>query len=450
MSERTHVDGQPRTDDGTDGATADGAATGTADGTATGTAADTADGTDGDTAEETVPHPSVLDELSRVFARGEEAAGTDRPVRADGSDAADVMVDDAGADASPAGRSAPEVISISGDDDLPDAVYLDEELARESSDGTVFIDDDGSHDAIAPKDAAVPGIEPRLRERRIGVRRAEGRRRLVWSAVALAVVGLVVAVLAVLGSSLFAIDRVDVSGAVYTDPERLQAVVEDLEGTPVLLADTAAAEERLEAIPWVDSARVRTSFPDGATIELRERRPVATMQGADGRFRVLDAEGRVLDALDGQPIALVWIAGPGTLDVEPGEFAPIGPSAAASLVTKLTPDVRTRTESILVTPDGSDLRLLLTNRPLDADGAETSETVDTGALPGGDDEVGGEDTADDTVLAPAYGTIEVRFGSALGDNEQIEKLVRLERQLDDLGDVGVSVIDVSTSEVTVR
>ena len=45
--------------------------------------------------------------------------------------------------------------------------------------------------------------------------------------------------------------------------------------------------------------------------------------------------------------------------------------------------------------------------------------------------------------------IEVRFGSAIGDDEQIAKLVRLERKLEDIGADPVSVIDVSTAEVTV-
>jgi hypothetical protein len=45
--------------------------------------------------------------------------------------------------------------------------------------------------------------------------------------------------------------------------------------------------------------------------------------------------------------------------------------------------------------------------------------------------------------------IEVRFGSAIGDSQQIEKLVRLERVLTDVDTRLVSVIDVSTSEVTV-
>jgi hypothetical protein len=43
----------------------------------------------------------------------------------------------------------------------------------------------------------------------------------------------------------------------------------------------------------------------------------------------------------------------------------------------------------------------------------------------------------------------LRFGSAIGDDEQIAKLVRLERKLEDIGADPVSVIDVSTAEVTV-
>ena len=185
----------------------------------------------------------------------------------------------------------------------------------------MFIDDDGESDAVSAADASTRGIEPRIRQRRIGVKRSKNRRRLWWLALAVFVVVVVIGVLAVLGSSLFAVDRVTVTGAVYTDQAALDAVVDDLTGTAVLLVDTAAVEAQIEAIPWVEDARVTTSFPDSASIEIRERTPVAAMMGADGRARVIDAEGRVLALVDGQPVALVWIAGPDTLDAAPGQFA---------------------------------------------------------------------------------------------------------------------------------
>jgi cell division septal protein FtsQ len=306
-------------------------------------------------------------------------------------------------------------IEIGGGDDLPDAVYLDGGDLGDGSAGTVFIDDDGIGDAIAPKDATLPGIEPRLRQRRITVHRAMGLRRLKWI-VGGVVAGLVaLAALTVLGSGLFAIDDVSVGGNVYTDKNRLDAVIDELKGTPVLLADTEAAERALEAIPWVETARVRAEWPSTATIEIRERTPVATMRGADGRFRVLDDEGRVLDVIEGQPVAFILLGGPNTLDLAAGEFAPIGPALAASLVTKLTPTIRPRVQTIDVTDDGADLVIFL---------APADQAVQT---------------------TP----IRVRFGSALGDSDQIEKLVRLENQLDDLPAGVVMEINVATSEVTV-
>jgi cell division protein FtsQ len=224
-------------------------------------------------------------------------------------------------------------------------------------------------------------------------------------------------------------------------------VVQELDGTPALLADTTKFEEQLEAIPWVDDARVRVSFPNSAAIEIRERTPVAAMPGADGLTRVLDKEGRVLDLIEGQPIALVWISGPLTLDAAAGAFAPPGPTWAAALVPKLTPDIRPRVDSMQVTPDGSDLRLYLRpNLPAPSDAA--ADAAESG---GGTGETG--QTAVDSSNAqstPYVGPlIEVRFGSAIGDNDQIEKLVRLERVLADVETNLVSVIDVSTAEVTV-
>ena len=301
---------------------------------------------------------------------------------------------------------------IGGDDDLPDVAYLDDELERDSSvSKPVFIDDDGGSDAVSASDASTRGIEPRIRQRRIGVTRSKHRRRLWWLALGALVIAVVVGVLAVLGSSMFAVEQVSVTGVVYTDQAALDAVIDDLTGTAVLLVDTADVEAQIEAIPWVEDARVTTKFPDSASIEIRARTRVAGMMGADGLARVIDVDGRVLALVDGQPVALVWIAGPDTLDVATGQFASIGYSSAASLVTKLTPDIRNRVESMLVTPDGSDLVLVLTSD---------------------------------------RGPVEVRFGSALGENAQIEKLVRLQRTLDDIGDKPVTVIDVSTSEVTVR
>jgi cell division protein FtsQ len=360
---------------------------------------------DGAVPDGVVPDGAVLDELSRAFA-GDVHSDRDSDVDSDVDTGSDTGSDTGESDA----RPERAIIAIGGDD-LPDVSYLDDELQRDSDSKPVFIDDDGGSDAVMASDASTRGIEPRIRQRRIGGNRSRNRRRIWWLALAAVVVVVLMGVLALLGSSLFAVEEVTVTGAVYTDQEALDAVIEDLTGTAVLLVDSAAVEAQLEAIPWVEDARVTASFPNSASIEIRERTPVAATMGADGLARVIDVDGRVLALVDGQPVALVWIDGPDTLDVGPGQFASIGYSSAASLVTKLTPDIRGRVESLLVTPDGADLVLVLTSD---------------------------------------RGPIEVRFGSAIGENSQIEKLVRLQRTLDDIGDKPVTVIDVSTSEVTVR
>jgi cell division protein FtsQ len=308
-------------------------------------------------------------------------------------------------------REPANVIAIADDEYPPDAMYIEGDLGGPDSSGdrpVVFIDDDVVVTESPEESRRMRRhIDPRLRDRRISVRRAESRRRLRWVVLAVFVLVIICAALAVFGSSLFAIeaDQVRVSGNVYTDRVRLQAVIDDLVGTPTLAADTQAAERELEAIPWVDQARVRTDFPHGASIEIRERVALATYAGPDEQFRVIDRDGRVLDVISGQPIAYMLITGPDPVDRQAGEYAPVGYAAAAELVRGLTGSVRGRVESIDVTADGSQLRLLL----------------------------------DDST--------EVRFGAA---DDLVTKLVRLETALGAAGDQVVSVIDVSTDVVVVR
>ncbi len=305
--------------------------------------------------------------------------------------------------------AAGERIVIAVDDELPDALYVDGSLDGEAGRTIVFIEDDDTGDALKPESERDlrRGIEPRMRERRMAVKRAQGRKRLKWVALVVLVVIVAVAGLAVLGSSLFAIraDEVSVTGNVYTDPDLLQAVIDDLVDTPVLLADTQAAERDLEAIPWVDEARVRTDFPHAVSIEIREREAISTYQGPDDRFRVLDRDGRVLDVLDGYPLAYLLLGGPDPVDLEPGEFAPRGYAAASELAKNLTSSVRlpNRVEMIEVAADGSRLVMRLN------DGTE------------------------------------VRFGEA---RDLFAKLVRLETVLSSTETREPGVIDVSTSEVT--
>ena len=61
-------------------------------------------------------------------------------------------------------------------------------------------------------------------------------------------------------------------------------------------------ERKLETIAWVESARVSTQFPHRVFIDIGELKPIATFAGSDGKFRVIDRDGRVLDVVDGLTI----------------------------------------------------------------------------------------------------------------------------------------------------
>jgi len=301
----------------------------------------------------------------------------------------------------------PDPVVIEIDDDLPDPVYVEGSLGRDGSRTIVFIEDDDTGDALVPETERDlrRGIEPRMRERRVAIRRAQSRKRLKWVFVVFVLVLIGVGTLAVLGSSLFAVsaDNVTITGDVYTDPSELEAIVDDLIGTPVLLVDTQEIEDRFEAIPWVEGAKVSVSFPRSASIEIRERTAWATYQGPDQRFRVIDGDGRVLDVIDGQPVAYVLIGGPDPVDLESGDFAPRGYAAAAELAKNLPGSVRGQVVLIEVAADGSNLVMYL------VDGTE------------------------------------VRFGEA---RDLFAKLVRLETVLSNAEEREPGVIDVSTREVT--
>lgn len=297
----------------------------------------------------------------------------------------------------------PRTISIV-DAGLPDTVYIGGNLeATDVSRATVVIEDRDDGPTLSVEDASsATKIEPRLRDRRIAVKRAAGRKRLKWAAAVSAVVVVVVAALAVLGSGLFAVEDVRVEGAGQTTEDELAPIVEDLRGRPVLRTDTDDLEKDLRELPWVADARVTTQFPDGATIELRERIPAASFQGADGAWWLVDDAGRVL-ALSGEgPTAgYLPITGDGFPVVEVGQFV-AGLEGAGTLARSLTPTMQARAASIAIRPDGQDLRLTF------IDGTE------------------------------------VRFGDSV---DLVEKLVRLEAALRDLGDGRVNYLDVSTNEV---
>jgi cell division protein FtsQ len=297
-------------------------------------------------------------------------------------------------------------ISIS-DDGAPDSVYVDGDLgAKAGTRRKVLIIDENDDERSSPSSSPSSrrSMDGRVRARRAAVRRALGRRRLVRLVGAIIAVFVLVGALAVLGSSWFGVRSTDVrvTGNVYTNPAQLNEIIDGVLGTPVILVDTDSLENQIDEIAWVSESSVRTDWPFGLVIDIREREPVLSFPGQDGLFRVLDADGRVLDVIDGWPFEYLLLVSADTPNLGVAEFAPPGPTGAAALGAVLTAGIRDRVSLIEVDAAGTDLRM----------------------------------TLDDSTV--------IKFGAA---RELFPKLVRLETVLAAGEILPGAVVDVSTDEV---
>ncbi|MEM8827165.1 MAG: FtsQ-type POTRA domain-containing protein [Pseudomonadota bacterium] len=95
----------------------------------------------------------------------------------------------------------------------------------------------------------------------------------------------------------FEVRDVDVSGTRHM--ARLPVYTAALDGASdsMLLVDLDDVKARLELLPWVAEASVGRVLPDRLTIDIVERRPIAIWQN-EGRHRLIDAEGRILQTED--------------------------------------------------------------------------------------------------------------------------------------------------------
>jgi cell division protein FtsQ len=151
-------------------------------------------------------------------------------------------------------------------------------------------------------------IDPRFRRRLIEVRRLEGRRRL---RVFLILGGLALAALVAWGASrspLLDVDHVRLTGAARTTPAAIAAASGIHRGMAMFDVDAGAAAARLQAMPWVLTARVERHWPATVTIAVVERPPVAAAAGPAG-VAVLDRTGRVLTVVPSPPPDLPLLVG---------------------------------------------------------------------------------------------------------------------------------------------
>ena len=212
----------------------------------------------------------------------------------------------------------------------------------------------GARPARAPGDRAArpqPPIDPRMRERRLSVKRDEGRRRLRILVMGASVPVLLGGLYGLSRSPLLDVDTVAVQGATRTPRAAVASAARLDRHPPMVDVDTAAVRHAVERLPWVATAHVTRRWPGTVEVRLLERTPAATLAEAGGGWATVDASGRVVVAGASQPPGLVTMAG--VAAPAPGEVADERTRGALVVLEALPAALDARVKSLDVAPDGS-------------------------------------------------------------------------------------------------
>jgi cell division septal protein FtsQ len=172
-------------------------------------------------------------------------------------------------------------------------------------------------------------IDPRIQERLVAVRQAQGRRRLKIIFAIVAVVVLVAVAVAVTRLPLLAVQHVDVTGDVHTSRAAVLAVTR-LDRHPQMIdLNSGRLRRELMTLPWVASAQIHRRWPRTVAVHLSERLPVATVTGPQGQPAVVDRDGRVLATGAAVATALAQPSAPAVPGAAGQSGAPSQPGAPA-------------------------------------------------------------------------------------------------------------------------
>jgi cell division protein FtsQ len=177
-------------------------------------------------------------------------------------------------------------------------------------------------------------MDPRISARRAAVIRAQGQRRLRLLIIGLAGTALLVGVWFLLHSPVFGARAVTVSGNSHETAAQVITQA-GLAGQPPLLdVNAGAAVARIEELPWVRSATVNVSWPDGVHITVTEETPRLEVSTSGGQWATLSTDGRVLGVSATRPPGLVLLnvpQPPGAL----GSVLPAGDDSGLDVASTL-------------------------------------------------------------------------------------------------------------------
>ncbi len=152
-------------------------------------------------------------------------------------------------------------------------------------------------------------IDPRIRERRVTVARDAGRRRLRRLVGMGVVLALGLLAFGLTWTPVLDVETVEVRGAVRTSPEAVIGAAGVSPGDPLVWFDSAAAQDAVAALPWVDRVTVRRDWSGAVSVEVTERRPVAALANEDGTWALADGDGRVVANVEAEPTDVALVDG---------------------------------------------------------------------------------------------------------------------------------------------
>ena len=95
------------------------------------------------------------------------------------------------------------------------------------------------------------------------------------------------------GKMGFTVEDVLVVGRSQTTRGELLSAVRLARGAPILAYDLDQARQRIEVLPWIDSASIERMLPDTILLSVVERQPLALWQSKE-RFELIDQKGEVI------------------------------------------------------------------------------------------------------------------------------------------------------------
>jgi cell division protein FtsQ len=200
-------------------------------------------------------------------------------------------------------------------------------------------------------------IDPRLRARRISVRRDEGRRRLRRLSALGVAAAVVLLILGVTRSPVLDVDRVQVAGATHTSVDDIQRAAGIRRHAPMTDVDLDRARAGVLALPWVDTVSITRSWPASVQVEITERTAVAVVTAGSAGFALVDGDGRVLELSPAPPPGFVLLANV-PLPGPPGSTVDASASDALLVARSIPASLGPKVSTVVAETDGVVLRLV--------------------------------------------------------------------------------------------